>query len=261
VTRLRGRVRVELWRTAALALSALWLTQPEARLEIALKDADVHIVGWADDRVRVSPLEAGDTESARAVTVTTDAEGVTRIVAVPSTPTRPRVRIEAPASRALSLTLDTGLARVEAMTGRVTVRVVRGAIETRALAGRARLELDTGPIRADAVRLAEGHSLKCRTFNGDVSVTLAAAPTDARILALTLNGAVRSSLPLTTRAAFGPRFGEATIGAGEHVLSIDVVRGDIAIGLAETRPFDPLFKRRARASLSQAAGMAFRYVE
>jgi hypothetical protein len=81
------------------------------------------------------------------------------------------------------------------------------------------------------VRLAEGHSLKCRTFNGNVRVGLVQVPTNARILALTLNGAVASPLSLTTRAAFGPRFAEATFGQGQHVLSIDVVRGNITIGV------------------------------
>jgi hypothetical protein len=115
------------------------------------------------------------------------------------------------------------------MTGSVSVRVVRGSIASRSLRGRARLEIDTGSISAEAVRLSDGHSLKCRTFNGDVQVALETMPVDARILALTLNGAVRSGLPLTTRAAFGPRFSETTMGAGSHVLSIDVVRGDVTI--------------------------------
>jgi hypothetical protein len=219
---------------AALALSAVWLSQPAgASLEIVLGAADVVVVGVAGDRVRVTPIEPDEAASARAVSVTGDARVGVRIAGAPTAPasTRPRIRVEAPASWPLVLTLDNGEARVEEMIGGASVRVVRGAIRTRALRGRVRLEIDSGPIVAEGVRLSDGHSLKCRIFNGDVSIALAARPADARILALTLNGAIRSSLPLTTRAAFGPRFGEATLGAGAHVLSIDVVRGDIRVDL------------------------------
>jgi hypothetical protein len=125
--------------------------------------------------------------------------------------------------------VDSGRIALEGLTGAVAARVVRGAIDARDLGGRTRLEVETGDITARGVRLAGGASLKCRTFNGNVRVELAQAPVNARILALTLNGAVASPLPLNTRAAFGPRFAEATFGAGEHVLSIDAVRGDITI--------------------------------
>jgi hypothetical protein len=217
---------------AALALSAVWLSQPAgASLEIALGAADVVVVGAAGDRVRVSPIDPGDAASARAVSMTGDARVGVRLTGAPAAAAspRPKIRVEAPASLPLVVTLDNGEVRAEDMIGGASVRVVRGSIRAHALRGRVRLEIDTGPIVADAVRLSDGHSLKCRTFNGDVSIALEAPPADARILALTLNGAIRSSLPLATRAAFGPRFGEATLGAGAHVLSIDVVRGDIAI--------------------------------
>ena len=54
-------------------------------------------------------------------------------------------------------------------------------------------------------------------------------PPDARILALTFNGSIASDIPLAMKDTFGPRFGEATLGAGEPVMSIDVVTGDITI--------------------------------
>ena len=54
-------------------------------------------------------------------------------------------------------------------------------------------------------------------------------PTDARILALALNGPIASDIPLKTRDTWGPRWGEATLGKGEPVISIDVVTGSIEI--------------------------------
>ena len=58
------------------------------------------------------------------------------------------------------------------------------------------------------------------------------APENARILAVTLNGQIRSDIPLTMKDQFGPRFGETTLGNGEPVMSLDVVKGDIAISVA-----------------------------
>ena len=53
--------------------------------------------------------------------------------------------------------------------------------------------------------------------------------TDARVLALALNGTIKSSIPLTVKDKWGPRWGEATLGAGEPVISIDVITGAIVI--------------------------------
>ncbi len=68
-----------------------------------------------------------------------------------------------------------------------------------------------------------------RAFNGDVLLTLAARPTDARILALALNGTIASDIPLNRKESWGPRWSEATLGKGEPVISIDVVTGKIEI--------------------------------
>ena len=71
--------------------------------------------------------------------------------------------------------------------------------------------------------------LRLRAFNGDVRLTLAERPADARILALALNGDIRSDIPLTMKDTWGPRWGEATLGKGEPVISLDVVTGTIEI--------------------------------
>jgi hypothetical protein len=71
--------------------------------------------------------------------------------------------------------------------------------------------------------------LRLRVFNGPIRVSFDRTPPDARILALTFNGSIASDIPLAMKDKFGPRFGEATLGAGEPVMSIDVVTGDITI--------------------------------
>lgn len=235
------RVTVRAWgprRGAALAIAAaatgafvVTVGAQRGSLQITLGDADVRLVGSPRTTVQISSLTPGDAASARDVSMSEDADGVLRIghASDARSTRRVRVRIDAPASLPVTLQVSHGAVRLEDMSARVSVRVVRGSIASRGLRGRTRLEVESGSIAAEAVRLSDAHSLKCRTFNGDVTVALAAAPVDARVLVLTLNGAIRSTLPLVTRAAFGPRFGETTIGLGAHVLSVDVVRGDVSI--------------------------------
>jgi hypothetical protein len=204
---------------------------PGATLHVELAGADVTIVASDDPMVRVAPQGARDAAAAQGMRLIVDGAVVRLRDAGAAVSPRLRLRVQAPRAMAIELSLRAGDVRLDSLAGRVTARVVRGSIEALGLTGRTVLEVESGPIAARDVRLAGGHSLKCRTFNGDVGVELTESPVSARVLALTLNGAVTSTLPLTTRAAFGPRFAEATIGAGEHVLSIDVVRGDIRIGV------------------------------
>ena len=122
-----------------------------------------------------------------------------------------------------------GRIAIGAMTGSVTADIRRGPIEGRDLSGTVRLETGIGSIAVTGARLSPGGLLRLRTFNGDVRLTLAERPVDARILALALNGQITSNLPLTRRETWGPRWGEATIGRGDSVISLDVVTGTIAI--------------------------------
>jgi hypothetical protein len=68
-----------------------------------------------------------------------------------------------------------------------------------------------------------------RAFNGDVRLTLAERPADARIMALALNGSITSQIPLVMKDTWGPRWGETTLGKGEPVISLDVITGTIEI--------------------------------
>jgi len=129
-------------------------------------------------------------------------------------------------------------AAVRVFEGRVTltnltsacdVDLQRGPIAATGLAGRIRLEAELGSVDVRDSTLTPGGMMRLRVFNGPVRVRFAKKPASGRILAVTFNGHLSSDIPLTMKDTFGPRFGETTIGSGDPVMSIDVVKGDIAI--------------------------------
>ncbi len=120
-------------------------------------------------------------------------------------------------------------------SGSITADVRRGPIEAVELQGEVRLETGIGDVIADQMRLTPQGLLRLRAFNGDVRLTLAEKPVDARILALALNGSIKSDIPLQMKDTWGPRWGEATLGKGEPVISIDVITGTIEIAIAARR--------------------------
>lgn len=146
----------------------------------------------------------------------------------------PRVRstilLDVPRSARLeSIKLLTGRIALSGLAGRITAEVTRGTLHATDIAGTVRLETGTGDLTCERARLTAGGLLRLRTFNGQLLLQLAAKPTDARILALSFNGRITSDIPLQLKEQWGPRFGEATIGNGEPVISLDTVTGDIQI--------------------------------
>jgi hypothetical protein len=119
--------------------------------------------------------------------------------------------------------------RLSRLSGTVTGDLRRGSIEATDLEGVVRLETGIGDIHATRMTLSPGGLLRLRAFNGDIRLSLASKPADARILALALNGTIASEIPLTMKDTWGPRWGEATLGKGEPVISLDVVTGRIEI--------------------------------
>lgn len=122
------------------------------------------------------------------------------------------------------------------LTGAVTADLRRGSITASGVGGVIRLETGIGNVIAEQARLSDGGLLRLRAFNGDVRLTLAELPANARIMALALNGSISSEIPLHTKDTWGPRWGEATLGNGEPVISIDVITGKIEIKAPSRRP-------------------------
>jgi hypothetical protein len=140
------------------------------------------------------------------------------------------IAINAPMSaRFTSVRVFEGRVRLTNLRSEADIDVRRGTIEAERLAGRMRLASELGGIDVRDAELTPDGMLRLRVFNGPLHVRFGAPPANARILAVTLNGRVTSDIPLVMKDRFGPRFGEATLGSGEPVLSMDVVKGDIAL--------------------------------
>ena len=142
------------------------------------------------------------------------------------------IAIEAPADAIVkALRVFEGRVRLVGLRAACNVDLRRGAIEASRLAGRIRLEAGIGGVDVRDSDLTPGGMMRLRVFNGPLHVRFARAPENVRVLALVFNGALTSDIPLTTKDRFGPRFGETTLGTGDPVLSLDVVKGDIAISV------------------------------
>lgn len=145
---------------------------------------------------------------------------------------RPSIIVRAPGNSVFErIRLVDGPIVLEGLTGRVTASSRQGGIEGNHLAGVVRLETGFGNVMLRNAELVPDGLLRLRAFNGDVSVQLRRRPADARILAMTFNGRITSDIPLAMKASFGPKYGSASLGDGEPVLSIDVLKGSIGITL------------------------------
>jgi hypothetical protein len=128
-----------------------------------------------------------------------------------------------------SLRVVEGKITLSALSGSITADLRRGPIDASNLQGIVRLETGIGDVTVDDARLTPTGLLRLRAFNGTVRLSLAERPLDARVMALALNGTIRSDIPLRSKNSWGPRWGEATIGNGEPVISLDVITGAIEV--------------------------------
>ncbi|MFN8060615.1 MAG: hypothetical protein U0Q12_15785 [Vicinamibacterales bacterium] len=149
---------------------------------------------------------------------------------------RTTITIAMPSQMSVShLAAFEGTVTLDGVLGGVDAKVDRGAIVGVDLGGRIRLETGSGDVTVRQLAPPKVTSLHLRVFNGKATLGLTERPANARLLFLTLNGSVRSDIPATERAGFGPRFVEAALGTGEPPYSVDVVRGDIVVTVAGGR--------------------------
>jgi len=135
-----------------------------------------------------------------------------------------------PASALLeSVRVFEGRVKLANLHGVCDVDLRRGAVDAERVGGRVRLEAGIGSVDVRDAELTPGGMMRLRVFNGPLNIRFARRPANARILAVTFNGRLSSDIPLTLKDKFGPRFGETTLGNGDPVMSLDVVKGDIAI--------------------------------
>ena len=190
----RTDASVEIVRTASAA-GAL------ARIPVDIEESD--------SEVRISAVQAGDaTDPALRTDLT----------------------LQVPAAAVVkSIRIMEGRLTISRLRGEINADVRRGPIEATDVQGVVRLETGIGPVTASRMTLVPDGLLRLRAFNGDLRLSLTRRPTDARVLALALNGTISSDIPLQMKDTWGPRWGEATLGKGEPVISLDVVTGKITI--------------------------------
>lgn len=143
---------------------------------------------------------------------------------------RTDLRVLVPAALRLSrVVVQEGALELRGLQGGVHAVIERGPITADDLSGAVRLETTIGRIEVARARLRVDGLIRLRAFNGDVRLGFAAPLEDARVMALALNGAITSTVPLTEVAGWGPRWSQASIGRADRVVSIDVVNGAIRI--------------------------------
>ncbi len=240
-------------RTAVLFLVCVALAAPA----LAATDRQTRVFTWAASRalalditigqIRIEGTSWPDVELAVQRTAPTT-EGMAQLaVDIDETPERVSIRIVQPDGRTdpafrsdlvVRVPADIRIEIVKVMEGRLVVEhfrgmltadVRRGPIEGTDVAGALRLETGIGSVTLKNARLDPKGLLRLRAFNGDVRLQMPAPPTNARVMALALNGSIQSDIPMTTRDSWGPRWSEATLGSGEPVISIDVVTGKVEI--------------------------------
>lgn len=214
------------------------VTMPAGKaLGIEVTVGNVRIEGWDNDQAEIVverrvpataqfariPLSVEDTPSRVIVRAVQIDKGTDRAL-------RADVTVKLPRAALIDrVQILEGRLSIGNFSGSITADVRRGPIEGKDVSGSIRLSAEIGSVTLAGARLSEGGLLRVRTFNGDVRVSLADRPTNARILALAMNGTLKSDIPLSRRETWGPRWGEATLGNGDSVISLDVVRGTIEI--------------------------------
>jgi hypothetical protein len=234
---------------AALAACPAWAAVSDIQTRTLLLDAgralavevtigEVRITGWDKPEVALEVRRQAPTADALAsIPLVVDESSPARVrvsVVQPDGATSPALRatviLRVPRRAVLdAVRVVEGRIGVEAFDGTLTADVRRGDVEGTSVAGTLRLETGIGSVVLKRARLTPDGLLRLRAFNGDVRLHLAEVPADARVLALALNGTISSTVPLTMKTGWGPRFGEATLGAGRPVISIDVVSGKVEI--------------------------------
>jgi hypothetical protein len=119
-----------------------------------------------------------------------------------------------------------GSIRAEDLDSDVIATTVNGAIDI-STSGRAEAETVNGSIEADMGRADWDHDVSFETVNGSISITL---PEDvnANVRARTVNGRIRTDLPLTVREV-GRRRLDGRLGDGGPELELETVNGSISL--------------------------------
>jgi hypothetical protein len=208
-------------------------------IEITIGEVQIEASDRQDALLEIVRHAPADTDFARIPITIDDSTPAIQVRAIQTDGTteatlRTDITLKVPrGARVESVRVLEGKIAIAGLAGTIAADIRRGPIDAADIAGTVRLETGIGNILVRNARLTPGGLLRLRAFNGDVRLVLAEPPANARVLALALNGTIRSAIPLTTKDTWGPRWGEATLGSGEPVISIDVINGRIEIEVPE----------------------------
>lgn len=230
-----GAVAVEGWDRDEVRVEAVKKVRAASRdrAEEALKRLEVEIERRGDRlEIRTVRPERSSSLFGFAFGGTTQGE-VTYTLSVPR---RTDLEVKTTNGRVRVAQLD-GRVEARSTNGAVEVRQVKGAVETRTTNGavvvedvRGSLEASTtnGAIRAELQEVAEGRSMRLRTTNGSIRLTL---PRSARVSveATTTNGGISlDDLPADVRSKTRRRL-EADVNGGGPTLRLSTTNGGIRI--------------------------------
>lgn len=206
-------------------------------------NGDVEIVAWDRDEVSIeAEKSARDEEALKRISIVVEAEA-------------DRITIKTKHAKAdddswwgrrktgggsvrYTLRVPASLARlkVDVMNSDVTtggvareikIATMNGRIVANGLTGNAKFDTMNGSIRAKFDRLGAGQTVSLDTMNGSCTVEVP-AEASARITASTMNGRVRSELPVTVEKSTR-RSLRGALGAGEGKLELDSMNGSLTI--------------------------------
>jgi DUF4097 and DUF4098 domain-containing protein YvlB len=206
----------------------------------ARPNGGVDVQGWdkSELRLQAKVVASADTEAEAkelASQVKIETAGGVRAVG-PARQSRDRswyvsFRLDVPRSTDLRLTADNGGISIKDVTGTTEFDTVNGGLHLERLAGDVRGRTVNGGVHLELTGSEwEGQGLDVRTTNGGVHLTIPNGY-NARLETGTVNGGVRSDLPVTgkrNRYVPGGRI-ETDLGRGGPVIHVETTNGGLHV--------------------------------
>jgi hypothetical protein len=209
LSNLNGSVEIIGWDRAEISIEA----EKSARNEEVLKRIEI-LVDAESDRIVIKTRHGKSTDSWWGVR---KSEGGSV-----------RYKLHVPAELA-RLKVDVMNANVTAanVRGDVKIATMNGRIVASGLTGNAKFDTMNGSIEAKFDRLGAGQKVSLDSMNGSCTIDV---PTDAsaRIVASTMNGRVRSDVPVKLEKS-SRRTLRGAIGAGEGRIELDSMNGSLTV--------------------------------
>lgn len=193
------------------------------RLLIEVESALVTLSGWGRPSVEISLRPRREPKP---LTLSESAD-VVHLAGAGAAGNAGRVVVNLPHEAAARIQIGDGELVLTGMNGEVDAMVRRGPITASRLSGPFTLETRDGDIRLDHASWPVQGTSRLRSFSGSIFVAADELLRAGRLLAVSLSGHVDSNPALEQRP--GTRLFERVFGAGQGVVSLDTVRGNIVV--------------------------------